>query len=102
MAIDRYFLDRNGAVTRRIQGKPGEGHVDIAKEVLPSRGIVPVDYADHYVQMYRLKFVRVVEHNDGSVEVEHGPALTAAQKRFVRALDAQGKQVRIIKTTLMK
>ena len=33
MAIDRYFLNKDGAVTRRILGKPGEGNVDIAADL---------------------------------------------------------------------
>ena len=55
MPEDRYFLDLTGAVTRRVQGQPGDGHHDIANEVLPKLGITPKDYADHYDQMFKLK-----------------------------------------------
>ncbi len=91
MPVDRYFLDPHGAVTRRMQGQPGEGHHDIAKEVLSKAGIVPKDYADHYAQMFKLKFVRIVEHPDGRVEVEHTSKLSAHQKRYIDALGDAGK-----------
>ena len=93
MPVDRYFLDRNGAVTRRARGLPGEGHHDIAKEYLPTVGIVPKDYEDHYTQMFRLKFARVLEHDDGRVEVEHKHKLTTAQKRYIQSLAYAGKRI---------
>ena len=74
-----------------MQGQPGEGHHDIAKEVLSKAGIVPKDYADHYAQMFKLKFVRIVEHPDGRVEVEHTSKLSAHQKRYIDALGDAGK-----------
>ena len=93
MPEDRYYIDRNGAVTRRIQGLPGEGHHDIAKEVLPKLGIVPKDYEDHYAQMFKLKFVRIVEHTDGRVEIEHTCKLNTHQKRYLQALESAGKKL---------
>ena len=91
---DRYFLDPNGAVTRRMQGQPGEGHHEIGQERLAEHGIVPKDYADVYRQMFRLKYVRVVEHDDNTtIEVEHGPDLTAAQERAVDQFRRAGKRV---------
>jgi len=92
-AADRYYLDKNGAVTRRAQGLPGEGHHEIAQEVLPKLGIVPKDYQDHYVQMFQLKFTRVVEHDDGRVEVEHLHELTTHQKRYLKTLSDAGKTI---------
>ena len=89
----RYFLDKIGAKTFRLRGQPGDGHVDIAKEVLPQHGVKPRSYADYYDQMFRLKFVRVVEHEDGKVEIEYRGKLTSAQKRFVKELERQGKRV---------
>jgi len=93
VVLTRYFLDKHGAKTLRLRGQPGDGHVDIAREVLPQHGVKPVNYADHYEQMFRLKFVRVVEHDDGQVEVEYRGKLTSAQKRFVKELERQGKRV---------
>ncbi len=93
MLEDRYYIDRNGAVTRRMQGLPCEGHHDIAKEVLAEKGIVPRDYVDHYTQMFKLKFVRIVEHIDGRVEVEHTCKLNAHQNRYLKALEAAGKKL---------
>ncbi len=52
-----------------MQGAPGEGHIAIGQEVLAGKGIVPQHDADVYAQMFRLKFVRVVEHEDGRVEL---------------------------------
>ena len=93
MPADRYFLDPNGAVTRRMQGKPGDGHTDIAKEVLPKLGITPKDYTDHYDQMFKLKYVRIVEYSTGRVEVEHTCKLSAGQKRHIKALEETGKKL---------
>ena len=91
---DRYFLDPNGAVTRRMQGKPGDGHHEIGEEHLAANGIVPKDFDDVYRQMFRLRFVRVVEHDDGAtVEVEHGPELTAAQQRVVDGFRQAGRRI---------
>jgi hypothetical protein len=99
MADDRYFLDRHGAVTRRMQGAPGHGHIDIAKEVLPAQGIVPVNNEDHYRQMFRLRYARVVEYADGTVKVEYGTALTTAQKRFIANLRSQKREVKVSRRT---
>ena len=93
MPEDRYYIDRNGAVTRRMQSQPGEGHHDIAKEVLPKLGIVPKDYEDRYAQMFKLKFVRIVEHTNGRVEIEHTCKLNTHQKRYLQALESAGKKL---------
>jgi hypothetical protein len=94
MAEDRFFLDRNGAATRRIQGQPGGGHYEIGQEQLAQNGIVPTDFEDVYRQMFRLKFVRVVV-NDGNstVEVEYGPDLTAAQETALEEFRRSGKEI---------
>jgi len=93
MAEDKYFLDKNGAKTRRMNGGPDGDHYDIAKEYLPTVGIVPKDYADHYTQMFKAKFARVVEHDDGRVEVEHQHKLSTAQKRYIQTLADTGKTI---------
>jgi hypothetical protein len=90
---ERYFLDPDGAVTRRMQGQPGSGHYDIAKELLSQAGITPKDYADYYDQMFKLNYARVVEHDDGRIEVEHPGKLTTAQKRHLKVLAKAGKTV---------
>ena len=90
----RYYLDPLGAKTGRMQGQPGRGHYEIGQEHLAANGIVPVDYEDVYRQMFRLRFVRIVEHDDNlTVEVEHGPQLTAAQERVVEQFRQAGKRV---------
>jgi hypothetical protein len=89
----RYFLDTSGTKTTRMKGLPGEGHIDIGKETLAGKGIVPENDADVYAQMFKLKFVRVVEHDDGRVEVEHTSKLTPHQKRFLDALRDAGKTI---------
>jgi hypothetical protein len=68
---ERYFVDKLGSRTRRVLGPTGGGHLEIGKEVLAANGVVPVNSADVYTQMFRLKYVRVVEHDGGLVEVEH-------------------------------
>ena len=90
---DRYFLDATGVTTSRMQGEPGRGHYDIGKAHLAQCGISPQDDADVYAQMFRLKFARIVEQDDGRVEVEHTARLTPPQKRFLNALVAAGKQI---------
>ncbi len=95
----RYFLDKSGAQTTRMRGRPGEAHLDIAKEVLPQHGIAATDARDFYEQMFRLKFVRVVEQDDGTVQAEHGLPLTAVQKRFFEALRRDGRRVDLKQTT---
>lgn len=89
----RYFLDTSGAKTARMKGLPGQGHVDIGMEVLREKGIAPQSDTDVYAQMFRLKFARVVEHDDGRVEVEHTCKLSTHQKRCLKALADAGKTI---------
>ncbi len=93
---ERYFLDPLGAKTRRILGPTGGGHQEIGREVLAEKGIVPADPADVYGQMFRLKYVRVVEHEGGLVEVEHTCKLSTGQRRFLERLEQTGKTLRYI------
>jgi hypothetical protein len=90
---DRYYLDRAGVKTTRMQGPPGGGHYDIAREVLGQLGVTAKNVENHYRQMFKLQFARVVEHDDGTVEVEHTRPLTAHQKRLLKALEDAGKQL---------
>jgi len=87
----RYFLDKSGVKTTRMQNLPGQGHIAIGKDALAEKGIVPKDAAEVYTQMFKLKYVRVVEHDDGRVEVEHTSKLTTHQKRFLKALADAGR-----------
>jgi hypothetical protein len=91
---ERYFVDKLGFSTRRVLGPTGGGHLEIGKEVLAAKGVVPADSADVYTQMFRLKYVRVVEHDGGLVEVEHTTKLTTGQRRFLLALEHAGKTLR--------
>ena len=84
MPTDRYYLDPNGAVTQCMHGRPGDGHHVIGLEHLNTSGIVPEDYADVYRQMFRLRFVRIVEH---------GPELTAVQQRVVDGFRQAGRRI---------
>lgn len=97
---NRYFLSPEGAVTKRMKGPPGACHVDISREVLPQLGCTPADIEDCYRQMFRRRYVRVVEHDDRNIEVEYGPELTAAQKRFVDDQKAAGKTVNLFRAKL--
>ena len=93
----RYFLDKNGGMTLRMKPKRADGHYEIAQEVLPRQWVAPADYADHYEQMFRLKYVRIVEHEHGVIEVEHRGALTSAQERFIRDKTRQGRRIKLVK-----
>ena len=93
MSADRYFLDLDGNVVRCAQNASDDGHHAIGKEVLAARGIKPKDYEDVYRHMFRLGFARIVEHDEVTVEVEHGPALTPAQERVVRQFHGQGREI---------
>jgi len=91
--MERYFLDKIGAKTKRMQGKPGDGHYAIAQEVLAEQGVTPTDREDLYQHMFDLGFARVLEQDDGTVQVEHNRALTAAQKCFLDGLESSGRRV---------
>ncbi len=45
----------------RMQGKLGDRHIDIACEVLPERDLAPGNDQNAYVQMFNLKFARILE-----------------------------------------
>jgi len=93
----RYFLDKIGAKTMRMQGHPGGGHVAIAREVLPRHGIAPADDGDCYTQMFALKYARVVEHPDCVLEVEFKGRLTTGQRNFVEGMKNQGWSIRLLR-----
>ena len=95
--MNRYFLDKLGAKTFRAQGRPGEGHVVIGEEVLTKHGVTPQDERDVYEQMFRLKYVRVVEYDGRTLDIEFRDQLTSAQKRFVQDMEQQGWMVRRVK-----
>lgn len=84
-------------MTFRMKPKRADGHYEIAQEVLPRHGVAPADYADHYEQMFRLKYARIVEHQHGVIEVEHGGTLTAGQERFIREKIRQGRRIKLVK-----
>ena len=69
MITAQNFIDRNGGRTSRLLGRPGGGHIDIAREVLPQHGVQAEDDADHYEQMFRPHYLRVIEHEDDLVEI---------------------------------
>ena len=48
LPADRLFLDPNGAMTRRLVARPGEGHHEIGTETLVRSGFEPADAADVY------------------------------------------------------
>ncbi len=93
---ERYFVDPQGPKTRCVSGPTGGGHLEIGQEVLAKKGVAPVDSADVYTQMFRLKYVRVVEHEGGLVEVEHTCKLSTGQRQFLKDLEHCGKTLRSI------
>jgi hypothetical protein len=75
----KYFLDKHGVPTKRIAGKPGSGHIEIA---MTSVKLDP--HSDVYQQMFSLGYVRIVEI-DNEVHVDAPRALTVGQKRFLES-----------------
>jgi hypothetical protein len=90
---NRYFLDKQGAKILRVGNAPGKRHIDIGAAYLSEKGITPTSDADVYTQMFKLRFARVVEHDDGTVEVEHTRPLPNHQKRFLKALTDAGRHI---------
>jgi hypothetical protein len=93
---NRYFLDKQGAKTFRVGNASGKRHIDIGAAFLSKKGITPTSDADVYTQMFKLRFARVVEHDGGTVEVEHTRPLTNHQERFLKALSDAGKHIAYI------
>jgi hypothetical protein len=96
----KYFLDPHGAVTSRIQGRVGEDHVEIGRGVLAVNGFAPKDQEDVYRQMFKLKFIRVLEYDDDKIDVEHGTPLTTAQRQYIQQLERRGKRVNLISASV--
>jgi hypothetical protein len=95
----RYFLNERGIKTERMQGLPGQGHIEIANEVLPQHGVVPSNDQEIYGQMWELRYARIVEHDNNTIEVEHGRPLTTRQKRYLNSLHQQGRTITITEKT---
>jgi len=92
----KYFLDRNGVPTRRMAGRPGAGHIEIANaaENLDPEG-------DVYQQMFELGYVRILE-TDQAIFVDALRPLTKGQKRFLDAMEFAGKEVTINSPAFIK
>lgn len=73
----KYFLDRNGNQTKRIAGKPGSGHIEIAM----ATEVLDPD-SDVYQQMHARGYARVVEL-DTEIHVDAPQGLTRAQTNVV-------------------
>ena len=80
-----------------MRGQPGDGHIQIGREVLALNGVLPKDLLDVYIQMFKLKYARVVEHPDRLLEVEFKGRLTPAQERYVEGMRAAGWKVKFVK-----
>ena len=90
MATERYFLNPEGVPTERMAGKPGAGHIEVAKAFLD----VSSAGTNVYDQMFALGFARVLETDD-LVSVDAPRRLTKKQKQFLDAKRNEGKQVSI-------
>ena len=88
----RYFLSKEGVVTGRMQGKPGNPHIEAASDILGP--IVPG--SDWYTQMFALKFARVAEDGDSKTLYVDAPyaseirKLTKGQVAFIREKEKAG------------
>lgn len=89
--MPKYFLDREGVPTGRMRGAVGQGHIDIAHEILGER-LHPG--GDVYEQMFELGFVRV-EEDERLLEVDAPRNLTSGQKSFINEKAQHGKQVQV-------
>ncbi len=70
----KYFISKDGSLSKRLANSPGKGHIEIAlsTEVLdPS--------SDIYLQMALKGYIRVVETDD-EIHVDAPRGLTKAQK----------------------
>lgn len=75
----KYFLDKDGAKTRRIANKAGSGHFEIARMTL---GPLVKD-SDLYASMFRHRYIRVVEL-PGEIMVDAPKGLTRRQREALR------------------
>ena len=79
----KYFLDKDGVPTRRMNSPAGEGHYDVAREII---GDLAPGHS-FYDAMYRLKFIRVVETDtEILVDAPHNP--TNRQTRALKDIAA--------------
>lgn len=90
----KYFLDKKGVMTRRLAGRPGAGHYDLASEVLQDLGHRLAPDHDLYQQMFTYGFVRVVE-TEKEIFAEAPKPLTKAQKDFFLDKQADGYAVMV-------
>jgi len=72
----KYFLDRDGVQTKRMAGVAGQGHFDLAREIVGGAG------TDLYHQMFALRYARVGE-SDTEIHVEAPHNLTKYQRTFL-------------------
>ena len=84
----KYFLDRQGVATKRIAGRPGSGHIEIATATLGPLA----SGTDLYQQMFAHGYARVVE-TDTELLVDCPRPLTARQKDFLKEKELTGKSV---------
>ena len=77
--LDKYFIDKNGAKTRRVANKAGSGHFEVMREVLGD--LIPVH--ELYDAMFRHGFIRVVE-TDTEIMVDAPKEMTRRQRDAVR------------------
>ena len=85
----KYFLDRTGVPTKRIAGKPGCGHIEIATS---AEDLDPA--SDIYQQMFAKGYIRVVE-TDYECLVDAPRTLTTSQAHFLKSKEKEGLKVSI-------
>jgi hypothetical protein len=89
----RYFVDRDGVPTSRMQNRPGMGHFEIAQSVV---NLDP--NTDLYQQMFALKYLRVGEDAASNTLYVDAPVssadkLTTRQRRWLKDKQAEGWKV---------
>lgn len=64
-------------------------------EVLRGTSLAEPNDTDLCERMFRLRYVRVVEHKDWTLEVEYRGKLTSAQKQYLQDKERQGWPIQI-------
>ena len=91
----RYFVDKDGIPTTRLQNRPGMSHFEIAQAV---EQLVPG--TDIYNQMFKLKYIRVGEDFGNDILYIDAPVnslsrLTNGQRRWIASKEDEGWKVEL-------
>jgi len=90
-SLKRFYLQPDG---QELFPQGGErGHYAISQAVLGAMGITITDREDAYAQMWKLGYVRIVDHGTRVFAELYGNSLSAEQIAYLDCLVRSGKQV---------